>query len=1217
MPRGFNTPSAISSDDLQLDVAELEFELEQAGAVQTEDSPETEVHEVSDQFFKEELAPAKGQRLSHVSPPLAFFPPSAYGVRPQNRTEERRLISFLKLEHPEVFDEGEIELNNFVVYAAPRDNRDGIVSLDQVAIKVGKSTFCFDGQIQVGDETHYLEGVPFSLVSVGGYEDLEQHTVHDSLWIQSSSNEHSGNGLWYRLKQPAKDYRHHFELFMWVANLAKHLLDFLSAHENVTLEHFKSDFVSWLKDVHGTDEGFMAWLAKYPSPDFRHAIVAHADFLQKQALDMDRQGDALACYENHLLWHEINPSLTPNLVMEKQPQTAKGTIVTPYVKRCFKEMEWGRFLNASEPRPEIAPLHKARCEAMGFNAVFGGKKPQFKSNFEGNSHGVQVGDVVLVPRDEQTKWKDGGMPWIAVVQDIKPLKHDTRLFVIWLYRATETICLNLRYPDERELFLSDHCNCDDSSLYASEVIGKLDVTWFASAPADKNGFFVRQTYSSNDASFTTLKDHQFVCTCRSGHDEEHQYNPSDTVLVETINTEEEWRLEPAEILAVDGPHIHIRPLVFRSFYDKHCRPNELLYTYETRSIMSEQIDRICHIRILPPLETSVPVPYDRNGTGDFFYIREALRDGCIVPLDLKPTFRQGFTLDQPRSKLRALNIFCGGGTFDRGLEEGGCIQSEWAVEWDVSAMLTYRANHRGSLPVKMFCGSVNDYLERAKNGDTGDLIARLGEVDFISAGSPCQGYSTANNNKKSDESLRNCSMIASVVSYVDFYRPKYAILENVIAMSNSTHTRNPLSQLVCAFVGMGYQTRVLKLDAWSFGAPQSRSRLFVMIAAPGLELPVRPANSHSHPEKTGLRALGRGASGVPYGERHWDTPVFNFVSAAKATRDLPSIDRGRITQIDWPDHRPGRIESYKYQEIINSIPKYPREQGLVHAVKKGRLRAGHHAVDANKLRKNANRSWTRINPDGLIPTVTTSLNPLCRFTGKWVHWEQDRLMTVQEIRRAQGYPDDEVLIGDIVRQWKIVGNSVARQVALVLGLKIREACEQDEIRGIDPTQPVKAPLAPDLGPLPRKRPLTSATPNRPSNFSIVIKTPKSAEQVTPTPVKPPSHMFGSSSTSRKMREEKDEPYSDSLSNLAQLGQLELSSHRGKSVTPPNLISLTSTPNDTSADEDSDTIRSVTHRKRPTDDQEQDMVGQNTLGVTKEKENRPYIPKRIKLLEDEP
>ena len=155
--------------------------------------------------------------------------------------------------------------------------------------------------------------------------------------------------------------------------------------------------------------------------------------------------------------------------------------------------------------------------------------------------------------------------------------------------------------------------------------------------------------------------------------------------------------------------------------------------------------------------------------------------------------------------------------------------------------------------------------------------------------------------------------------------------------------------------------------------------------------------------------------------------------------------------ISKPDHRNSRNESFLTQTRINQIPKAPRVQGLAEAVGRGRLNQSDidNMPKSSKLACMGSRAWSRIHPHGLIPTVTTGIIPACRFTGRWLHWDQDRLLTVMEARRAQGYPDDEVLIGRPANQWKIVGNSVARQVAVALGLCLREACLENERRRSD------------------------------------------------------------------------------------------------------------------------------------------------------------------------
>jgi hypothetical protein len=53
------------------------------------------------------------------------------------------------------------------------------------------------------------------------------------------------------------------------------------------------------------------------------------------------------------------------------------------------------------------------------------------------------------------------------------------------------------------------------------------------------------------------------------------------------------------------------------------------------------------------------------------------------------------------------------------------------------------------------------------------------------------------------------------------------------------------------------------------------------------------------------------------------------------------------------------------------------------------------------------------------------------------------MLSLMEARRAQGFPDEEVVLGRLAAKWKIVGNSVARQVAFALGLSIRDAWLSD------------------------------------------------------------------------------------------------------------------------------------------------------------------------------
>ena len=284
-------------------------------------------------------------------------------------------------------------------------------------------------------------------------------------------------------------------------------------------------------------------------------------------------------------------------------------------------------------------------------------------------------------------------------------------------------------------------------------------------------------------------------------------------------------------------------------------------------------------------------------------------------------------------------------------------------------------------------------------------------------------------------------MIASVVAFVDIYRPKYAFLENVKGMAYGPETNNVLAHVISALVGMGYQTRTFALDAWNYGSAQSRSRIFISIAAPGLTPVLEPPHTHSHPENVVSASLGKLPNGLRFNSRYSSQTPFNYVTAEEAMRDLPATD-GRISCLAFPDHRMSIYLSNLHRIQIASIPRFPRGNTFVLAVKEGYMpQAQIDAFDWSSSIKSSlsARGWQRVKRGTLVPTIMTEARPSDGINGTVLHWDDERLLTVMEVRRAQGFLDEEVLLGLPREQWKIVGNSVARSVALALGVSLREA----------------------------------------------------------------------------------------------------------------------------------------------------------------------------------
>lgn len=297
----------------------------------------------------------------------------------------------------------------------------------------------------------------------------------------------------------------------------------------------------------------------------------------------------------------------------------------------------------------------------------------------------------------------------------------------------------------------------------------------------------------------------------------------------------------------------------------------------------------------------------------------------------------------------------------------------------------------------------------------------------------------------SASSLRNASHITTFASYVDIYRPEYALLENVVSIANTRagfKDEKVFNQLVACLVALGYQVHSHLMDSWSYGSSQHRSRIFISIAAPGLEPIAKPFLTHRHPSTIQARSLGTLANGERFGSREDYPTPFEYVTAGQATADLPNIDTGIVQACtSFPDHRVCRTMKGKDRAIVRCIPTSPPGQGYADAIKCRRI-----PESLLKNKSKPGKAYQRIKENGQFPTITTSVFPHDSRYGNVLHWTQHRAISLMEARRAQGIPDDEVIIGSIVEQWRIIGNGVERNVALALGLSLRRAWESSNNR---------------------------------------------------------------------------------------------------------------------------------------------------------------------------
>ncbi|KAG6016870.1 hypothetical protein E4U43_002882 [Claviceps pusilla] len=1015
---------------------------------------------------------------SHTASPLSYYVPFTPNAVEHNETEALAILRPL-LEKtqprpkPAFF---ELSLNDFSIYYDTPSYPCEMRSLHYLDTKRMHSNFYVDGILSVADIAIFIRHVPISIVPIDKYTCLDSHTVRGQIWLQSELCR--GTDLFYKLETPAKEYKRFFEPFVWVADLAKHVIDFMfimaDKDVKVSIHHFRKEFRAWLSTVHGRSVEFAQWLANHPSDDFRTSVVANIAFIYKEAYSV--LGQKMTYF--HTIWKEVQDfTMYPEQTLIKNARcalTKDQTIVTEYIHRLFSHLPFGPKLQAGPISPQSQIL---RCKVISDNHLEHAScldnmsvemRPMCSTTTLQN---IRPGDTISTARDTEisgSKWKreeSNGFTdvdrWFGLVQKVIEKGPDREFEVLWYYRPVDTSCGVMKYPWENELFLSDHCSClEEHKIQAHEVLATHKVE-FGGNSSTKCEFFCRQIYISQDRKWLTLKKHNLYCPhiSSTGAGKGTEYLPGETYIVRG----DEARSEPCELVGpVEGKpgRYQLRRLLRRLEVDpaaSNARPNELVYSSQFALCSSDQMVGRCHVRIFKPGE-AIPTPYNRDGVGCFFFMtHEQVEDqdnGLVCrPLQtLPPTFRQGFDPAAKIPRLRGLDLFCGGGNFGRGLEEGGAIQMKWANDIDAKAIHTYMANLESPELASPFLGSIDDLLHQALNGRFSKSVPPIGAVDFISGGSPCPGFSLLTNDKTTDKQRKNQSLVAAFASFIDLYRPKFAVLENVpgIVRTRSNRDQDVFSQLLCAVVGLGYQAQMVLLDASSCGAAQRRTRVFLIIAAPGCHLPARPQQTHSDPPGTRQRGFGRLSTGEAFVERPLAVATpFPFVAASQATGDLPKIFNGQTdTCIEFPDHRVCFGMTRLQRSRISLIPKHPWGMNFLKASQtvlrpsqvalfnSGRENAP--ASTSSMIRQNSN-AYGRMFPDRLMETIVTKSNPGDGKNGRQLHWDEDRPISIMEARRAQGFPDEEVLLGSPQNQYHIVGNSVARQVALALGAAVCEA----------------------------------------------------------------------------------------------------------------------------------------------------------------------------------
>ena len=166
------------------------------------------------------------------------------------------------------------------------------------------------------------------------------------------------------------------------------------------------------------------------------------------------------------------------------------------------------------------------------------------------------------------------------------------------------------------------------------------------------------------------------------------------------------------------------------------------------------------------------------------------------------------------TKYAMADLFAGGGGFHLAANKVGGIEVTYACEYKKNIAKVYEDN----FGIDSFCD-----MYTLKD----EVIKRLGIFDIVTAGFPCQPFSSTGAQRGFDDATSGGAFKA-LLNFIRVSSPKAVILENVAGLTSLKKFKETFAFIIESLEGLGYSVKWKVLRSCDFGNVQIRKRVYIV-----------------------------------------------------------------------------------------------------------------------------------------------------------------------------------------------------------------------------------------------------------------------------------------------------------------------------------------------------------------------------------------------------